>query len=91
VEQMLSEQGGNTSAAHVAEEVRKWQMAQAFENATQRIDFAYDGVWYQKDIDVFCSSMRMTKPGAENALKFVLSHFYTKENDQFTKTVSGQT
>ena len=36
--------------------------AQAFENATNRIDFAYDGVWYQQDVSAFCSTMLTTKP-----------------------------
>ena len=36
--------------------------AQAFENATNRIDFAYDGVWYQQDVNAFCSTMLTTKP-----------------------------
>ena len=36
--------------------------AQAFENATNRIDFAYDGVWYQHDVSAFCSTMLTTRP-----------------------------
>jgi hypothetical protein len=62
VSKMLAQQGGDTSSTNVAEELRKWTAAQAFENATGRIDFAYDGVWYQQDINSFCDTMRMTIP-----------------------------
>ena len=62
VSKMLVQQGGDPSSANVAEELRKWTAAQAFQNATGRIDFAYDGVWYKQDIISFCDTMRMTKP-----------------------------
>lgn len=45
VSKMLAQQGGDTSSVNVAEELRKWSAAQSFENATGRVDFAYDGVW----------------------------------------------
>ena len=40
----------------------KWQQAQAFCNLTHQIDFAYDGVFWQADVDDFCSTMQVTVP-----------------------------
>eukprot|EP01048_Picozoa_sp_COSAG05_P015251 COSAG05_NODE_1817_length_4029_cov_20.545300_2_plen_135_part_00 len=59
---MLAQLGSDPSSANIAVEMQKWAAAQAFENATHRIDFAYDGVFYQKDVNVFCQTMRITKP-----------------------------
>ena len=57
-------QGGDKqpSDAEVAEEVRKWNDAQAFFNASGRIDFAYDGVRWIEDTQAFCDVMRQTNP-----------------------------
>jgi hypothetical protein len=54
--------GRAASDADVAEEMRKWQQAQAFFNLTHRIDYAYDGVFWQADVDAFCSTMQIAVP-----------------------------
>ena len=54
--------GRAPSDADVELELRKWQQAQAFCNLTHQIDFAYDGVFWQADVDEFCSTMQITVP-----------------------------
>ena len=54
--------GRTPSDADVELELRKWQQAQAFCNLTHQIDFAYDGVFWQADVDDFCSTMQVTVP-----------------------------
>ena len=54
--------GHTPSDADVELELQKWQQAQAFCNLTHQIDFAYDGVFWQADVDDFCSTMQVTVP-----------------------------
>ena len=61
-EMWLAHTGRAASDAEVADEMRKWQRAQAFFNQTKRIDYAYDGVFWQADVDAFCSTMQITVP-----------------------------
>ena len=59
-EMWLAHTGRAASDADVADEMRKWQQAQAFFNQSKRIDYAYDGVFWQADVDAFCSTMQIT-------------------------------
>ena len=66
--------GRAPSDADVELELRKWQQAQAFCNLTHQIDFAYDGVFWQADVDAFCSVIQITVPDISFVGEYTRKH-----------------
>ena len=62
VRQMLMATGRAGDKAAVDKELRKWADAQSFFNLSKRIDFAYDGIFWEADVKAFCDAMAVAKP-----------------------------